>query len=142
MTTTNSNPEHSAPQKGPTSQGGEGGLTPQVVTVAVIGLLMAVGAAFVWGSRMAFSVGVGAAFATSNLYLLAKIVGRVMGGAGASGAGAWSIIAVTKMAVLLGGGWLLLTRGWVDPIGLCAGYGSLPIGIALSPLLSDNTRPG
>jgi hypothetical protein len=117
------------------------GLAAAFVAVAGVGALMAVTAAFVWGLRAALSVATGSAIAVSNLYVLSKTVARVMG-SGAGGAGAWSILAVLKMVLLVGVVGLLLTRGLVDAMGLVVGYGSLPIGIALSALLSDKTGKG
>jgi hypothetical protein len=115
-------------------------LVTAMVVVGSLGTLMAVTAAFTWGARMAFSVGAGAAIATSNLYVLSRIVlAMVRGGAGA---GAWSVIALTKMLFLFGGIWLLMTRGLVDAMGLVVGYGALPIGIAIGSIVSDKASPG
>ncbi len=105
---------------------------------------MAVTAALVWGARLALSVGAGAAIAASNLYVLSKIVGAMMGGAVAGesrgvGAGTWGLLAMVKMVVLFGGIWLVMTKGLVDPLGLVVGYGSLPIGIAIGSIVSDKT---
>jgi len=51
---------------------------------------------------------------------------------GRRGGAAWGIFAAVKIIVLFGGIWVLLTRGWVDPIPLVVGYGVLPMGIAIS----------
>jgi hypothetical protein len=108
---------------------------------------MAVTAAFVWGTRFALSVGAGAAIAGSNLYVLSKIVGAMMG-RGTSGespgasAGTWGVLAMVKMVVLFGGIWIVMTKGLVDPMGLVVGYGSLPIGIAIGSIVSDKTSGG
>ncbi len=54
--------------------------------------------------------------------------------AGRRGGLAWGLLAVVKIVVLFGGMWLLLTRGWVDPIALLVGYGALPLGISAGTL--------
>ncbi len=118
----------------------DGRFVTAMVAVASLGALMAVTAAFTWGARMAFSVGTGATIAGSNLYVLSRIVGAMV--RGGSGAGAWGISAFTKMLVLFGGIWLLMTRGLVDPMGLVVGYGALPIGIAIGSIVSDKASPG
>jgi hypothetical protein len=52
--------------------------------------------------------------------------------AGKRGGAAWGLFAVFKIVLLFGGIWILLTRGWVDPMPLAAGYGALPLGIFAS----------
>lgn len=115
-------------------------LVTAMVGVALLGALMAVTAQLAWGTRMAVSVGTGAAIAASNLYVLSRIVAATI--RGGAGAGAWGVIALMKMLALIGGIWLLMTRGLVDPIGLVVGYGSLPIGIAIGSIVSDKAFPG
>jgi hypothetical protein len=56
---------------------------------------------------------------------------------GRRGGAAWGGFALLKILVLFGGIWILLTRGWVDPIPLVVGYGVLPLGIAASSVLSS-----
>jgi hypothetical protein len=114
-------------------------LVTAMVGVASLGALMAVTAEVTWGTRMALSVGTGAAIAASNLYVLSRIVGAMV--KGGAGAGAWGVIAFVKMLGLFGGIWLLMTKGLVDPMGLLVGYGSLPIGIAIGSLVSDKVSP-
>ena len=52
--------------------------------------------------------------------------------AGKKGGAAWGIFAVLKIIFLFGGIYVLLTKGWVDPMPLAAGYGVLPLGIFAS----------
>jgi hypothetical protein len=111
-----------------------------MVAVLSLGALMAITAELSWGARMALSVGAGAAIAASNLYVLSRIVGAMI--AGGAGAGAWGVIAFMKMLILFGGIWMMMTRGLVDPMGLLAGYGSLPIGIVIGSIVSDKASPG
>lgn len=54
--------------------------------------------------------------------------------AGRKGGWAWGVFAILKIFLLFGGMWLLLTRGWVDPIPLVVGYGVLPLGITVGTL--------
>jgi hypothetical protein len=56
---------------------------------------------------------------------------------GRRGGAAWGGFALLKIVVLFGGIWILLTRGWVDPIPLVVGYGVLPLGIAASSVLAS-----
>jgi hypothetical protein len=51
---------------------------------------------------------------------------------GKKGGSAWGIFAVLKIIFLFGGIYILLTKGWVDPMPLAAGYGVLPLGIFAS----------
>ncbi len=123
-------------------------LTAALYAVAATGALMAVAAWLVWEGRAAFSVAVGCAIALSNLYVLSRIVGRMLGGSpseggtGGGGAAAWGVFAAVKMIVLFGVIWLLMAKKVVMPLGLLVGYMSLPIGIAIGTVVSDKTDPG
>jgi hypothetical protein len=128
-------PERDSSGKTPPEGKGEDGLGSALTAVAAVGGLLTVGAGLVFGVRTACSVGVGAMIATANLYVLAKIVAKAMGGA--AQAGSWSVLGAGKMIALVFVVWLLLTHEFIDPLSLLVGYGSLPIGIALSPLLRD-----
>lgn len=102
------------------------------------------------GARVALSIGIGAAIAAANLYVLAQIVASMIGVPGPAragedaapaqgNAGAWGVVAFFKMNALIAGVWYLMTKGLVAPIPLVFGYGSLPIGIAIGSLVSDKT---
>ena len=56
---------------------------------------------------------------------------------GKRGGAAWGAFALVKIIVLFGGIWVLLTRGWVDPMPLVVGYGVLPLGITASGLFGS-----
>jgi hypothetical protein len=43
----------------------------------------------------------------------------------------FALVASTKMVLLLGGVYLLLWKGWVEPMALCLGLGALPFGLIL-----------
>lgn len=120
-------------------------LVSALVAVALTGVVMAVTALFVWGSRLAVSVEAGGVIAASNLYVLSRIVHGMTSlgwGGDGGGGGAWGVIAMAKMVVLFGGIWWAMSRGLVDPLGLVVGYGSLPIGIAIGAIVSDKTGAG
>ncbi len=118
--------------------------------VAASGVVIVVLALLAFGFRAGLGAAVGAALATSNLWLLGKIIGALLppgdegdegddaprDGARARGSSAllWSFLAALKILVLFGGAWMLMTKGWVSPMALCAGYGALPVGITLSTL--------
>jgi hypothetical protein len=55
---------------------------------------------------------------------------------GKRGGALWGAFGLAKIVVLFGGMYLLLTRGWVDPIALVVGYAVLPLGIAASSLVT------
>ena len=145
------------------------GIRPALGTVAAVGALFTLGALVLFPTKTGLSVLAGALMATSNLYVLAKVVEALVtsepepepekntategANAGSDEAekkpregsrgkpevpstfsGAWAAFGAVKMVVLFGSTWILMTRGLVDPMGLLVGYGSLPIGVAISGL--------
>ncbi len=125
-------------------QVGDARLVTAFTTVAVVGAALTVGAAAFRGEVAALSVAMGGLTALANLYVLSRIVSALavpFADARSNAAFAWGVIALGKMMVLFGGLWLLMTRHLVDPIALVAGYGSLPIGIAIGAVVSDKTGP-
>jgi hypothetical protein len=140
------------------------GMKPAIALVAIVGAVFAVGGFAFFSPKVGASVLVGAVIATSNLYVLTKVVEALMTPdpeeleKGSDGeregegeekeeeksaekkdppkkfSGAWAALGLVKMIVLFGGVWALMTRGLVDPMALVVGYGSLPIGISLSSL--------
>ncbi len=144
-----------ASDDGPTPQ-----LDPRLKTalsaVLVFGAICTLFAALGWGLHPALSTAMGAGLAASNLYALARIFSALLGpmehaeptegaptpAAHRASVAAWAFLAVAKMAVLFGGIWLLMVRGYVDALPLLVGYGSLPLGIAVGAVVSDRTAPG
>jgi hypothetical protein len=120
-------------------------LRTSLVAVALSGLALALAAAAFFGLRAAFSVGVGAALATGNLWALARIVSALLPegseGAESQSRAAWALVAVLKMISLLAAAWLLMRGGLVSPLPMLAGFGALPIGIAIGSLVSDRSEP-
>ena len=140
---------------------------------AVLGFAFCVAAGVIAGGKAALSVAIGAGIAVANLLTMRAIIRSLVRapeepspaegeegadgeaapatrpdheGTGRRGGVAWGIFAVLKILVLFGGVWVLLTRGWVDPIALVVGYGVLPLGIAASSLIASlaprGTRQG
>lgn len=111
--------------------------------VAVSGAVLSVGALALYGLRTGLSVALGAALATANLWALARIVSAFFpgdaDGARAQSRAGWALLAVLKMAGLFVVVWLLFASGFVAPLAMLVGYGSLPIGIAIGSLLSDRS---
>lgn len=113
--------------------------------VGVTGALLAAAAAGWFGQVAAVSVAMGALIALANLYVLSRIVAAVAApyADAAKNAGfVWGVIALGKILVLFGGIWWLMARHMVDPLPLVAGYGSLPIGIAIGAVVSDKMGRG
>lgn len=131
--------------------------------VAAAGALFTLGALALFPPKTGLSVLIGALAATSNLWVISKIVEALLTpepdaelpeGAEAredaeapepapeptppkkTFSSAWAILAAVKMLVLFGGTFLLMTRGLVDPMGLLVGYGSLPVGVGISGVVS------
>jgi len=111
--------------------------------VAISGAVLAVGALAVANLWSGFSVAVGAAVATANLWVLARIVHALLpndaAGARAQSRAGWSLVAALKMVGLVGVVWLLMRHGVVSPVPMMVGLGALPIGIAIGSLVSDRT---
>jgi hypothetical protein len=114
-------------------------LRTAILTVAVVGVGLTGGAVSLFGASVAWSVGVGAALATLNLWALA----RVITGRGTSEAPGrrQGVLAALKMLGLIAVVWLLMRHGVTAPIPMVVGLGSLPIGIVIGSLVSDRSVP-
>jgi ATP synthase I chain len=116
-----------------------------LLAVGLTGAAFASAALLVFGAASALSVAIGAAVATGNLWVLARIVGALLpteaAGARAQSRAGWVLVAMLKMVGLVGLLWLLMRRGGVSPLALAAGWGALPIGIAIGALVSDRNAP-
>ena len=114
--------------------------------VAIAGGVLAVCALAVADLRSAFSVAMGGAIATANLWILARIVHALLPstaeGARAQSRAGWALVAALKMVGLVGVVWLLMRHGVVAPVSMMVGFGALPIGIAIGSLVSDRTAQG
>ena len=109
-------------------------------TVALVGIALTLGALVTFGPGTALSVAVGAAIAAFNLWALARVVAGLLPatpeGARRNGAG-WALVALLKMLGLVAIVWLLMRHGVVSPLPMLAGFGALPIGIAIGSAVSD-----
>jgi hypothetical protein len=99
--------------------------------VAVVGATATGVAAVVGGGRAMLGVGIGAAVALGNLWLVGRVVRGFISGTMQA---PWGFVAAMKFALLVGGLWLLLRSGVVDLFPLVIGYGALPLGIFASQL--------
>jgi hypothetical protein len=113
------------------------GVRVTLFAVVAFGAVACIAALALSGVQMAFSVGVGAAAAASNLYLLARIVKSATTG---KGLGIWGVLGLVKTALLLLGVWMLLKMSVIDPIGLVIGFGCLPLGIFIGGALRNKER--
>ncbi|MBV9947306.1 MAG: ATP synthase subunit I [Myxococcales bacterium] len=111
-----------------------------VACVVLCGVALSAGALVLAGSRVAFSVAVGAGIAAGNLWLLSRIVAALVAASeeqteqdGHGGWGwAWPLLALIKMVSLFALVWLLLRYEVVSPVAMLIGFGALPAGIVLS----------
>jgi hypothetical protein len=117
-----------------------------LAAVAISGAVLAVAALAVADRWSAFSVAMGGAIATANLWVLARIVHALLPtnaeGARAQSRAGWALVAAVKMVGLVGVVWLLMRHGVVSPVPMMVGIGALPIGIAIGGLVSDRNAPG
>jgi hypothetical protein len=107
-----------------------GGIKPALLTVAIAGGALTLGALGFYGLRPGASVGLGALVAAGNLYALARIVDGVV----ARKSPVWGALGFVKIAALLGLVGLLLARGFAQALPFCVGFAALPLGIALHAL--------
>jgi hypothetical protein len=110
-----------------------------ILATAATGAVLAIGALLLGGARAASSVALGAALATGNLYLLARMVQR-RASAGRPRQGIPFSIPF-KMAALIFAAFLILKFGLADPLLFVAGCAALPIGLVLGSLASDRLLP-
>ena len=113
--------------------------------VAVSGVALTLAALALFGPAVAWSVALGAALSTGNLWALARVVSALVPSdetraKNAAKTGAWTLVALLKMCGLLGIAWLLMRHGVVAPVPMLVGFGALPIGIAIGSLVSDRAR--
>jgi hypothetical protein len=113
-------------------------LRTAILLVGLTGLGFTVAAAFFFGIRVAWSVGIGAALAALNLWALARVISTQGDEAPSRRRG---VLAVVKMLGLVAVVWLLMRHGVASPIPMVVGLGSLPIGIVIGSLVSDRSVP-
>jgi hypothetical protein len=118
-------------------------LRTSIAAVALVGAVLALFALAFAGVSAGLSVVVGAALASGNLWVLARIVAELLpndrAGAEAQSRAGWALVAVLKMLGLVALAWLLMRHGIVSPLPMLIGFGALPIGIAIGSLVSDRS---
>lgn len=112
----------------------QNGIATALWSVAVVGVLLAVGAPFALGSASRLSVALGALLALLNLWGLLRIVRAFLYPVGARAP--WVLFAMFKLAALFVGVWFLVRSGSAQVLPLLIGYAALPIGIVVSQLKS------
>jgi hypothetical protein len=122
-------------------------LQATLVAVGATGATLALLGLAAFGPRAATSILVGAALATLNLWVLARVVAGLLPQSSSRGvaprrgrvSAAWALLGLVKALGLIGLVWLLMRHGsaFVSPLPLLAGFGALPIGIAIGSLVSD-----
>jgi hypothetical protein len=105
-----------------------------IASIAVVGLLLTLGATFGFGLRHGLGVLVGASLATLNLWSLKRIGAGIFSEAGRKRR-LWGVAGALKFMALAGLMVALLALHVVQPIAFVIGYGALPIGITLGSLL-------
>lgn len=102
--------------------------------VGVIGaaVVLSLGSLFLGGPRFALGVAIGGAIAPLNLWVFAQVGDAFLSRRGNTAP--WAVIATVKLAVLLGGVWLILRSGVASGLSLIVGYGALPLGITVGTL--------
>jgi hypothetical protein len=103
-----------------------------LVGVIGVALALSLGSLFLGGWRFALGVAIGGAIAPLNLWVFAQVGEAFLSRRGNTAP--WAVIATLKLAVLLGGVWLILRSGAASGLSLIVGYASLPLGITVGTL--------
>jgi len=116
-----------------------------LVAVVASAVALGLGSLAVLGSKMAMSVALGGLIAAVNLWALARIVVRLLPEPSEAPTPAsslpWSLAAAAKVAALLALLFFLMNCSFVAPMALVAGFGALPIGIAVGSFVRDRSDP-
>jgi hypothetical protein len=107
------------------------------MAIAVCGVALTLGALMLVGRDAALSAALGAAVAEVNLWAFARIVSALLRN---ENVWLWTHAALLKMLslfVLVG---LLMRYVAAAPLSMIAGFGALPMGIAIGSLIGDR-RP-
>ena len=105
-----------------------------IASIAVVGLLLAIGACVGWGLRTGTGVLAGAALATLNMWSFKRIGGGLFSAQGTRRR-LWGVLGALKFVVLVGVVVALLALHLVQPIVFVIGYGAMPLGITIGSLL-------
>lgn len=102
--------------------------------VAAMAIALTAIAFFVSGLSFAIGTAAGGAVAVANWLLIQWIVGRVTGGSTRSQAG-FMLLLVAKMGALMALVYLVLSRGWVQPVAFAVGISALFGGLLAGSVL-------
>jgi hypothetical protein len=104
-----------------------------VIAVLAFGGIGAIGASVVYGLHTGVGVLMGALLGVLNLWALARLVRGFLTESGPKMS--WTLLALIKLGALFAVVIFLVASGVADLLALAAGYGALPLGIALGPTL-------
>lgn len=102
--------------------------------VAAMGIALTTVAFFISGETFALGTATGAAVAVANWMLIQWIVGRVTGGTTQRQAG-FMLLLVAKMGALMALVYVILSRGWVQPVAFALGISALFGGLLAGSVL-------
>jgi hypothetical protein len=122
----------------PTSQTQTPGLRASFVGTAACGVALAVGALLFSGPKAAISTSIGVIVAELNLWALARTVSALLSNPQPA---VWIWIGPLKMLALFAVVGLLMRYAVPSPLSMVIGFGALPMGIAIVPLMSDRSAP-
>lgn len=105
--------------------------------VLVVGAALTLAALFVSGWRTSLGVFAGSVIAFVNLWVLARAVQSLLGGAQMR----WAAFAFLKFLALLGISFVLVRSGAIQPMPLAVGFGALPLGISIAGTLFVPATP-
>jgi len=111
-------------------------LGASVRATAVAAVVLAIAAAFAVDPWWAIGTLIGGMLATANLVLFIRIVETFVSQSQAGKAVPWAMLWALKLLGLFLCVFVILRRGDVSALSFVLGYGALPIGIALSSLIS------
>ncbi|MGH7438910.1 MAG: hypothetical protein ACRENE_24755 [Polyangiaceae bacterium] len=148
MTTPNADPTDERHGRGPL----DARMKSSIAFVGASGVALGAVAAVFEGPAAAGAVVIGAALATANLWVLARVVAGLLPPEPADGEShpasppdpresrAWASLATIKTVGLLLVAWMILRYRVAAPLPLLVGFGALPIGIAIAAVVSDRRR--
>jgi hypothetical protein len=101
-------------------------------SVAVAGAVLTLSSPLLFGAKGVLGVGVGAALAAANLWLVGRTVSAFL--SAGSSRHSWGVLAVIKLGAMFLFLGAAVQSGWLEVLPLGFGYAALPFGIVLSQL--------
>lgn len=117
----------------------DGSIRRALLCVAVMGVVLSVGAPLLFGTRGIVSSAIGGALAVVNLWAIGRLV---RGFLGQGGKASWAPLGMLKLVaifILLG---VILKQGLAEVLPLAYGYAALPLGIVLAQLTAGSPVSG